>query len=67
VSEVVELETSLDRYTAILQKLKNGTIMVRLLAEIRTNQAKADANLKGMKEEMTPRLEAMMQNNQERM
>jgi rubrerythrin len=66
VSEVAGLETSLDRYTAILQKLKKGTMMVRLLAEIRTNQSKADVNVKGMNEEMTPGLEAMIQSNQER-
>jgi hypothetical protein len=33
-------------------------MMARLLAERRTNQAKAGANLKEMKEEMTVRLEA---------
>jgi hypothetical protein len=36
-------------------------------AQMRTNQAKADANLMETKEEMTVRLEAMIQNNKERM
>jgi endo-alpha-1,4-polygalactosaminidase (GH114 family) len=41
--------------------------MERLLAKMEANQAKTDANLKEMKEEMTARLEAMIQTNQERM
>jgi predicted nuclease with TOPRIM domain len=36
-------------------------------AEMRTNQAKAYVNLKEIKEEITVRLEAMIQNNKERM
>jgi hypothetical protein len=46
-------------------------VMTHLLAgmkpEIRTNQAKVDANLKEMKEEMVARVKAVIQNNQEEM
>lgn len=38
-------------------------LLVKMKATIRTNQAKADTNLKEMKIEMAARLEAMMQNN----
>jgi hypothetical protein len=73
VSEVVGLEIgSLYRHTTKMEQIEE--IMARLLAEIRTNrkeiranQVQADANLKGMKGEMTARLEAKIQNNQERM
>jgi hypothetical protein len=42
-------------------------LLAEIKIEIRTNQAKTDANLKEMKEEMTSRPEAMIMNNQERM
>jgi hypothetical protein len=42
-------------------------MMARLLDEIRTNQAKADANLKDMKEEIIARLEAKIDANQEKL
>jgi hypothetical protein len=47
--------------------MKIDQIMERLLAEIRTNEAKGDANLKEMKEEMTARLEEKIDTNQEKM
>jgi hypothetical protein len=37
-------------------------LLTEMKAEIRANQAKADANLKEMKEEMMARLGAMIQN-----
>jgi chaperonin cofactor prefoldin len=42
-------------------------MMERLLAKIDANIGKVDTNLKEMKEEMTARLEGMIQNNQEKM
>jgi transcription initiation factor IIE alpha subunit len=39
-------------------------VLDEMKAEITTNQAKVDANLKQMKEEIMARLEAMIQNNQ---
>jgi hypothetical protein len=42
-------------------------LLDKMKAEIRTNQAKVDANLKEIKEEIMARLEAMIQNNQDEM
>jgi cob(I)alamin adenosyltransferase len=41
-------------------------LLARMKAEIRTNQAKTDANLKEMKEEMMARLEAKVEANNEK-
>jgi hypothetical protein len=41
-------------------------LLAKIKAEIRTNQAKADINLKEKKEEITARLEAMIQKKTEK-
>jgi 23S rRNA pseudoU1915 N3-methylase RlmH len=52
---------SLYRHTMEMEQM-----MACLLDEIRTNQTKADTNLKEMKEEMTTRLKAKIDTNQEK-
>jgi hypothetical protein len=52
------------RHTMEIKQI-TACLLAKLKAEIRTSQAKVNANVKEMKEDMTARLEAMVQNNQE--